>query len=354
MSEAEVGVGPTGHTRRSVLAVDGNALGHRAYRSAEQELLAGDDRPLVTGAVVSMLATAWVHGPYDAVLVGFDHPVNQRKLLAPEYKANRPPTPAALTASLQRLRTDLAACGFQIVEHEGAEADDVLAATADACTARGWRCDLLSSDRDLTALVGDGVRLLRPRARFSELVVEDAAAVEALYGIPAQRYVEFAALRGDTSDGLDGARGIGPKTAAKLLRTYGSLEAVYAALPDLPPRLEASLRAARERVERNLLLMAPVPHLDVDPDLLATAEVRTDRVSEVLEPLGLAAAAGRFARAVTAVPAPPRAPHPVTAGGGPQAQGRPEGSTAPQADLATPGTTIRRRAARTAEQDRLF
>ena len=56
--------------RRTVLAVDGNALGHRAYRSAQVELEAGDRRPLVTGAVVSMLATAWVHGPYDAVLVG--------------------------------------------------------------------------------------------------------------------------------------------------------------------------------------------------------------------------------------------------------------------------------------------
>ncbi len=336
---------------RAVLAVDGNALGHRAYRSAEAELDAGDDRPLVTGAVVSMLATAWVHGPYDAVLVGFDHPTNRRKLLAPEYKANRPPTPAALTASLQLLRTHLAECGFHVVEHEGAEADDVLAAAADACTLNGWRCDLLSSDRDLTALVGDAVRLLRPRARFAELVVEDEAAVEDLYGVPPTRYVELAALRGDVSDGLDGAKGIGPKTAAKLLGTYGSIDALYAALPDLPPRIEAALRDGRERVERNLLLMAPVPHLDVAPDLLATAEVRGERVLEVLEPLGLGAAARRFERALSAPPQPPAAPHPV---GVEPSDGPGEAATEATAPATAAGRASRGPAPSTGEQDALF
>ncbi|TVR27076.1 MAG: hypothetical protein EA387_01590 [Nitriliruptor sp.] len=296
---------------RSVLAVDGNALGHRAYRSAEAELDGGDDRPLVTGAVVSMLASTWVHGPYDAVLVGFDHPVNRRKLLAPEYKANRPPTPAALTAALQRLRSDLAACGFAVVEQDGAEADDVLAAAVDACVARRWRCDLLSSDRDLTALVSEDVRLLRPRARFSDLAVEDVARVRTTYGVDPERYVELAALRGDASDGLEGARGIGPKTAAKLLAAHGTIAALYEALPELPTRIESSLREARHRVERNLLLMAPVPHLEVDADALAAATVDPDRVRAVLEPLGLGAAARRFERAVTAPAPPPIAPHPA-------------------------------------------
>ena len=296
---------------RTVLAVDGNALGHRAYRSAEAELDAGDDRPLVTGAVVSMLASAWVHGPYDAVLVGFDHPVNRRKLLAPEYKANRPPTPPALTAALRRLRDDLAACGFTVAEQDGAEADDVLAATADACIARRWRCDLLSSDRDLTALVSEDVRLLRPRARFSDLAVEDVTRVRATYGVDPERYVELAALRGDASDGLTGARGIGPKTAAKLLAAHGSIAALYDALPELPTRIESSLREARDRVERNLLLMAPVPHLEVDAEALATATVDPDRVRGVLEPMGLGAAARRFERAVTAPVPPPTAPHPA-------------------------------------------
>ncbi|MEX2551059.1 MAG: 5'-3' exonuclease H3TH domain-containing protein [Nitriliruptoraceae bacterium] len=297
-------------TLRAVLAVDGNSLGHRAYHSV-QDAEPGDDRPLVTGALISMLASAWVHGPYDAVLVGFDHPVNRRKELAPEYKANRPPTPPALTAALHALRGHLHSCGFHVLEHEGAEADDVLAATSDTCSRLGWRCDLLSSDRDLTALVGPRVRLLRPRARFADLVVEDEARVRATYGVDPASYVELAALRGDDSDGLRGAHGIGAKTAARLLREHGSVSALYDALSDLPPRIEASLREARARVERNLLLMAPVPHLDVRVDELTGAIVDPDRVGDTLEPLGLGAAARRFARALAAPPPPPSAPHPA-------------------------------------------
>lgn len=338
--------------RRTVLAVDGNALGHRAYRSAQVELEAGDPRPLVTGAVVSMLATTWVHGPYDAVLVGFDHPTNRRKLLAPEYKAHRPPAPPALTAALQRLRTDLAACGFAVVEHDGAEADDVLAATVDACGTRRWRCDVLSSDRDLTALVTEDVRLLRPRARFADLSVEDVHRVRASYGVDPDRYVELAALRGDASDGLEGARGIGSKTAAKLLGTYGSIAALYEALPDLPPRIEASLREARDRVERNLLLMAPLPHLEVDIEALAVATVDPTRVLEVLGPLGLDGAARRFERAVTAPPPPPLAPHPVGAGEPAADQDRAAPVTA---GSRPPVASVRRAAAaQVGEQEPLF
>ena len=311
-------------TPRAVLAVDGNSLGHRAYHSV-QDAAPGDDRPLVTGALISMLASAWVHGPYDAVLVGFDHPVNRRKELEPAYKANRPPTPRPLTAALQVLREHLRSCGFHVVEHEGAEADYVLAATSDACTGLGWRCDLLSSDRDLTALVGPQVRLLRPRARFADLVVEDEALVRATYGVDPAGYVELAALRGDDSDGLQGARGIGAKTAARLLHEHGSIGALYDALSDLPPRIEASLREARARVERNLLLMAPVPHLDVRVEELTGAVVDPDRVLGTLEPLGLADAARRFVRALAAPPAPPSAPHP--ADGVPRAdEPPPEGS----------------------------
>ncbi len=312
-------------TPRAVLAVDGNSLGHRAYHSV-QDAPSGDDRPLVTGALISMLASAWIHGPYDAVLIGFDHPVNRRKEFAPEYKANRPPTPPPLTAALQVLREHLRTCGFHVVEHEGAEADDVLAATGDACTRLGWRCDLLSSDRDLTALVGPGVRLLRPRARFADLVVEDEALVRATYGVDPAGYVELAALRGDDSDGLQGARGIGTKTAARLVREHGSVAALYEALSDLPPRIEASLREARARVERNLLLMAPVPHLDVGVEELTGAVVDADRVTDTLEPLGLGDAARRFARALAAPPPPPRAPHPADAG--PRADG-PQDETPP-------------------------
>ncbi|MCC5949408.1 MAG: hypothetical protein JJT89_13245 [Nitriliruptoraceae bacterium] len=294
----------------AVLAVDGNSLGHRAYHSSRPDQQ-DDERPLTTGAIVSMLATAWSYGPYDAVVIGIDDDVNQRKLDVPAYKAGRPPTPPELTQALRDAVAHLEACGFEVVIHPGAEADDVMAATVDAVEARDWVCDVLSSDRDLTALVGARTRLLRPRARFADLEVEDRDAVLRRYGVPPERYIDLAALRGDPSDGLVGAHGIGPKTAARLIRDHGSVLELYRALHELPPRIEASLREARERVERNLELMSPIPHLPVDIERVVAAGVDVERLVAVLEPLGLGGAAQRFARAVTdPVPALPPMPPP--------------------------------------------
>ncbi len=295
-----------------LLAVDGNSLGHRGYHSLGHTADAGDRA--VTGAVVSMLATAWGYGPYDGVVVAFDHPVNRRRREHPEYKANRPPTPEPIRTALTTLRTDLAACGLTVVEEEGLEADDLLAAVADGCGARRWRCDVLSSDRDLTALVEDRIRLLRPRARFSDLSVEDVAAVRRRYGVEPHRYTELAALRGDPSDGLEGAVGIGEKTAAKLLREYGSVAALYERLSELPAKVEASLRTSRERVERNLLLMAPVPHVDVDVEGPVVTGLDVERLTAELTRHGLDRAAHRLRRAITnpVPPPPPTAPPPAT------------------------------------------
>lgn len=326
-----------------LLAVDGDSLGHRGFHSARRD--PGDAAAATTGAVVAMLASAWMHGPYDGVVVGFDSPVNRRKADEPVYKAGRPPAPAGLAVSLGELRENLAACGFLVVQRHGAEADDVMAATVDACELRGWYCDVLSSDRDLTALVGAWSRLLRPLARFSDLVVEDEAAVLATYGVTARQYTDLAALRGDPSDGLTGAVGIGPKTAARLLRDHGSVSALYANLHQLPPRIEAILREARDRVERNLWLMAPIPHLEVDVEEAYRTGVVADRVHAVLAPLGLETTARRFARVLRSPP-PPRPPAPQGPDGGAHGErsGQDRGRT----------TVIRHGVADSGQQDALF
>jgi len=330
----------TSPSSRTLLAVDGNSLGHRAFHGVRGEPAGRGGSRQVTGVVVSMLASVWLHGPYDTVAVAFDHPDNRRRELDPDYKANRPETDPALRAALDRLREDLWACGFAVLEHDGAEADDVLAALADGCQERGWRCDLLSSDRDLIALVGGGTRLLRPRATFSDLVVEDEAAVREAYGIDPWQYTELAALRGDPSDGLDGAEGIGPRLAARLLRDHGSIAAIYACLSDLPMRLETSLRRAREQVERNLMLMAPLPNLAVDLEAVLAHGVDPERVRSQLADLDLEPAARRFVRAATSpppapVPPPPDEPPPPD---DPRTDGGGLPPTAPTSDRFAQGT----------------
>jgi hypothetical protein len=239
-----------------------------------------------------------------------DHPVNRRKLEDPGYKAHRDDTDPDLRAHLDRLPGHLEGCGFTVVLEEGTEADDLLAAAADACTEAGWRCTVLSSDRDLTALVSDTVTLLRPRGTMTDLQVTTPEVVEETYGVRPEQYTDFAALRGDPSDGLVGCHGIGPKTAARLLRDYGSIPGIYAELTNLPPRWEAQLRAGRAEVERNLWLMAPIPGLTVDVAAAVAAGVRADVVEEGLRSLGEERAASHLRGAIERPPLPPLPPMP--------------------------------------------
>lgn len=291
----------------TVLAVDGNSLAHRAYHA----ITGSEDEVghFVTAGVFGMLGSVWSAGPFDGVVVAFDHTHNQRKQDFPEYKAARVADPD-LRAQLDLLIEDVAAAGLHTVIEYGAEADDLLAAAADACTALGWHCVVLSSDRDLTALVSDHVTLMRPRATMSDVRVYDPAAVEREYGVRPDQYTDLAALRGDPSDGLAGVNGIGAKSAARLLRDHGDLAGVYANLCHLPPRVEAALRGGRDVAERNRLLMSPLPHLQVDVATAVAAGVDSDRIDAALGALDLAGAASRFRWAMDRPAPPPMAPPP--------------------------------------------
>jgi 5'-3' exonuclease len=292
--------------QRTILAVDGNSLAHRAYHA----MVGGDDAVghFVTAGIVAMLGSVWGEGPFDGIVMAFDHAHNQRRQDWPVYKADRATDPA-LRTHLDAVPAHMEACGFGVEMTHGAEADDLLAAAADACTSRHWRCAILSSDRDLTALVSDTVTLLRPRATMSDLRVYDPAAVHREYGVAPEQYTDLAALRGDPSDGLEGVHGIGPKIAARLLRDHGSLGGIYANLHHLPPKIEAALRAGREVAERNRLLMSPLPNLVVDVDAAVASGVDLARIEQSLTALEIPGAATRFRWAVDR-PAPPRPPLP--------------------------------------------
>lgn len=292
-----------------LLAVDGNSIAHRAYHAGR-----GDDDQhgpaWLAGMVVRLIAGVWAYGPYDGVLIGFDHPVNHRKLADPGYKAGRSEKDDELVAQLARLPQDLAGCGFVVEQHEGAEADDVLASAAAATTARGWPLHLLSSDKDLLALVSDSVTLLRPRGSMHDTVITDPARVRADHGVDPSQYTDLAALRGDPSDGLRGCHGIGRRTAARLLRDHGSVEELYAHLHHLDPRTEAKLRSGRDEVDRNLALMSPLSGVPADVDEAAARGIDLDTTEAGLLALGLGRAAGAFRHLLTRPALPPLPPPP--------------------------------------------
>lgn len=167
------------------------------------------------------------------------------------YKAERPPDPEALPAQFPLIDAVLEAFGAVRARAVGWEADDVIG-TLCATAPQGSEVDIVTGDRDLLQLVRDAtptgacVRVLFTVKGVKELARFDEAAVEAKYGVPAQRYVDFAILRGDPSDGLPGVKGVGEKTARDLVRRHPSIEALLAAAPSLSPALALRLDQARD------------------------------------------------------------------------------------------------------------
>jgi 5'-3' exonuclease len=160
----------------------------------------------------------------------------------------------------------LRALGFSVVGAAGFEAEDVIATIAARC--RG-RVAIVSGDRDLFALVRDpDVFVLYPQTGVSKLAVVDEAEITRRYGIPGRAYGDFALLRGDPSDGLPGVKGIGEKTAAKLVAEYGSLDAILAAT-SLPPTIARKLDAGRDYLAAARRVVLPVADVPLPPTALA-------------------------------------------------------------------------------------
>ena len=186
----------------------------------------------------------------------FDLGAPQKRLgLLPSYKAQRPPTPPDLEKQLPAIREILQAMYVPIVEIEGEEADDIIATLA-ASAARADRDVLIASnDKDFMQIVSSRIRLLRPDGK--ETAIIDPPGVEARCGVKPEQIVDYLSLVGDSVDNIPGAPGIGEKTAAQLLQTYGTLDNLLAHAKDIAkPRLRDTLLASAERLRTNRQLIA--------------------------------------------------------------------------------------------------
>lgn len=275
-----------------LLVLDGNSLLHRAYHAgAADGLLDSDGRP-VWGlkGLVGHIARAAAQLRPDAVVIGFDCPERSaRRSDWPAYKAHRPDKPADLAEQIACAPGLLREAGFCTVVPPAYEADDVLASSAATARRRGWRSVLVTSDRDAFALIDDVTSVLRVRnGGFDRAVLIDAVGLPQLCGVQSWQYRDFAALRGDPSDNLPGVPGFGSATAARLLASFGTVDAAWAALDDGAAESvrETVGAAAADRlaapesrviVDRNRRLMrmrADLPMPDLD-----TARLPLDRLS---------------------------------------------------------------------------
>jgi len=232
-----------------------------------------------------------------------------RNRLYPSYKAQRPPPPPELLPQFALVREATRAFAVPAIELADWEADDLIAAYAAAARQAGGHVTIVSSDKDLMQLVGPDVGMLDP---IKQRPIGPAEVAER-FGVPPEKVVEVQALMGDPTDNVPGVPGIGQKTAADLIRTYGDLEGALAAAPGMPPskRREALLaHAGNARLSRQLVTLCrdaplPVPLADLslgapDPATLA-AWLSAQGFRSVLHRLGLDspdAAGGAAPRAV--------------------------------------------------------
>ncbi len=244
--------------RPLLLLLDGHSLAYRAFFALPDTLRtsAGELTNAVHG-FVSMLVRLLTTREPAAVAVAFDVGEDEERTAAYEdYKAGRDEMPDELGTQIDRLHEVLEVLGVAIVEVPGVEADDVLATLATRAVADGYRVEIVTGDRDAMQLVDDDVTVLYTLKGISETAAMTPEAVQERFGVPPERYVQLAALRGDGSDNLPGVPGVGAKTAARLLTDFSGIDDVYARIDEVPgKKVPAMLVEHRAAVDRNLALM---------------------------------------------------------------------------------------------------
>jgi DNA polymerase-1 len=273
----------------TLMLVDGNSLTYRAFHALPQDLATSSGQ--VTNAVLgftSMLVNLVRDHRPDGVAVAFDRPEPTfRHEQVDTYKANRAAAPDILRQQMGIVREVLDVLRLPQIDLAGYEADDILATLADEAAARDMDVLIVTGDRDSFQLVRDPhIKVVYNKRGVSEYAIYDEDGIEERTGVRPDRYVQYAALRGDNSDNLPGVPGVGEKTAAKLINAYGDIDGLYQHLDDQSPKLRENLAAHEDEVRINTVVMAltrDVPlEVDVD-DLIGIEPYDADEVKKLFD-----------------------------------------------------------------------
>ncbi len=280
----------TASTTPRLLLLDGHSLAYRAFYALPVENFStttGQPTNAVYG-FTSMLINQLRDERPTHIAVAFD--VSRHSFRTDQYadyKAGRAETPDEFVGQVSLIGEVLEALRITVVRQEGYEADDLIATLATQAVAEGFEVLICSGDRDVFQLVSDQVTVLYPKRGVSELSRMTPEAVKERFGVPPERYCDLAALVGESSDNLPGVPGVGPKTAAKWITTYGDLEGVVAAADTIKGKAGENLRAHLSDVLRNAQLnrlVRDVP-LSVRPADLSWSGWDREAVHQVFDTL---------------------------------------------------------------------
>jgi DNA polymerase-1 len=280
----------TADERPRLLLLDGHSLAYRAFFALPVENFStttGQPTNAVYG-FTSMLINVLRDEVPTHVAVAFD--VSRQTFRSEEYaeyKANRSSSPSEFKGQVSLVQEVLAALRVVTVEKDGFEADDVIATLATQAEAKGFDVLICSGDRDAFQLISDHVTVLYPRRGVSDLARMTPAAVEEKYGIGPAKYPDLAALVGETSDNLPGVPGVGPKTAAKWINQFGSLDEVVARVDEIGGKVGDAVREHLADVIRNRRINQLIRDLDlpVTIDDLQTQSWDRDEVHKIFDGL---------------------------------------------------------------------
>ncbi|MGH9188316.1 MAG: DNA polymerase I, partial [Acidimicrobiales bacterium] len=272
----------------TIMLIDGNSLTYRAFFALPTDitLASGQVTNAVYGFTSMLLNLVRDHKP-DTVAVTFDRPEPTfRHEAVADYKANRSAAPDILRQQMGLVRQVVETLRLPIIEAAGYEADDVIATLATEARDQGHDVLVVTGDRDEYQLVEDPhIKVLYNRRGVSDYALYDEAGIEERCGVPPSLYPQYAALRGDPSDNLPGVPGVGEKTAAKLINTYGGIDGIFEHVEDQTPKLRQSLVEHEAQVRRNaevMVLVRDVP-LDIGVDGLANQPFDREEVRKLFD-----------------------------------------------------------------------
>jgi len=234
-----------------LLAIDAPSLLYRAFFALPDSIKGADGKPVnaLLGATNLILQEVTAREPRAVVLCLGPDAADYRVELYGGYHAERPEVPADLAPQFAAAPKFFDGFGWTVLNHDSLEADDLLGSLARLEMDAGGRALLLTGDRDMFQCASEAVTVLYLSTGVKGAQEVDPAEVERHYGVAPELVPDFIALRGDPSDGLPGAKGVGEKTAADLLRKHGSLEGVLdAAIAETRPKLRVALLDSREEL----------------------------------------------------------------------------------------------------------
>ncbi len=278
-----------------LLLIDGHSVAYRAFFALPVDNFAtttGQHTNAVFG-FTSMLINVLRDEAPTHVAVAFDVSRQTFRLEQyPDYKGNRSKSPQEFTGQIPLIKQVLDALHIQTFEKDGFEADDIIGTLATQAEAAGMDVLICTGDRDALQLVTDRTTVLYPRKGVSDLARMTPTAVHDKYGVMPVNYPDIAAMVGETSDNLPGVPGVGPKTAAKWLGQFGSLDEIIAKVDQIPGKAGESMRAHLDDVIRNRSINALIRDLDLPAgpaDLAFTTEWDREAIHTVFDALEFAA-----------------------------------------------------------------